>query len=136
VMASTTEVGGLAAAQVEAIKAAVQSRFRFLSSLIEPVTRWEVEGGEMRLYFPPESRALADMLQGREQMEQLRSITSQVMGEPLRVCVKLESARTTRAAEPTLSELRSQFEQDPIVREMLRRFGGMISDVKRRPDKD
>ncbi len=135
-MASTTEVSGLALTQVEAIKAAIQSRFRFLSSLIEPVTRWEVEGGEMRLYFPMESRALADMLQGREQMEKLRAITSQVMGQPLRVCVKLESARTPRAAEPTLSELRSQFEQDPIVREMLRRFGGMISDVKRRPDKD
>lgn len=136
VMASTTEVSGLAAAQVEAIKTAVQSRFRFLSSLIEPVTRWEVEGGEMRLYFPAESRALADMLQGREQMEQLRSITSQVLGQPLRVCVRLESARAARAAEPTLTELRAQFEQDPIVREMLRRFGGMISDVKRRPDKD
>ena len=136
VLASTTEVSGLALTQVEAIKAAIQSRFRFLSSLIEPVTRWEVEGGEMRLYFPMESRALADMLQGREQLEQLRAITSQVMGQPLRVCVKLESARTPRAAEPTLSELRSQFEQDPIVREMLRRFGGMISDVKRRPDKD
>jgi DNA polymerase-3 subunit gamma/tau len=135
VMASTTEVSGLALAQVEAIKAAIQSRFRFLSSLIEPVTRWEVEGGEMRLYFPMESRALADMLQGREQMEQLRVITSQVLGQPLRVCVKLESARAARAAEPTLTELRAQFEQDPIVREMLRRFGGMISDVKR-PDKD
>ena len=137
VMASAAaEISGLAAAQVDAIKAAIQSRFRFLSSLIEPVTRCEVEGGEMRLYFPMESRALADMLQGRDTMEQLRAITSQVMGQPLRVCVKLESGRTSRGVEPTLSELRSQFEQDPIVREMLRRFGGTISDVKRRPDKD
>ena len=127
---------GLAAAQVEAIKAAIQSQHKFLSSLIEPVTRWEVEGGEMRLYFPTESRALAEMLQSRDPLEKLRAISSQVMGQPLRVCVRLESARSPRAMEPTMSELRAQFEQDPIVREMLARFGGSISEVKRRTDED
>jgi DNA polymerase-3 subunit gamma/tau len=136
VVSNAAETSGLAAAQVEAIKAAIQAQHKFLSSLIEPVTRWEIEGGEMRLYFPTESRALADMLQARDPLEKLRAISSQVMGQPLRVCVKLESARSSRAAEPTMSELRSQFEQDPIVREMLRRFGGTISDVKRQRDKD
>jgi hypothetical protein len=29
-------------------------------------------------------------------------------------------------------ELRAKFEQDPIVRAMMERFGGRISDVKRR----
>jgi DNA polymerase-3 subunit gamma/tau len=136
VVVTAVETSGLAAAQVEAIKAAIQAQHKFLSSLIEPVTRWEIEGGEMRLYFPTESRALADMLQARDPLEKLRAISSQVMGQPLRVCVKLESARSSRAAEPTMNELRSQFEQDPIVREMLRRFGGTISDVKRQRDKD
>jgi DNA polymerase-3 subunit gamma/tau len=136
VVANAAETSGLAAAQVEAIKAAIQSQHKFLSSLIEPVTRWEIEGGEMRLYFPSESRALADMLQARDPLEKLRAISSQVMGQPLRVCVRLESARSSRAAEPTMNELRSQFEQDPIVREMLRRFGGTISDVKRQRNED
>jgi len=31
-------------------------------------------------------------------------------------------------------ELRTRFEQDPIVRAMLERFGGRISEVKRRDE--
>jgi len=137
--AAAVETSGLAGAQVEALKAAIQSQHKFLSSLVEPVTRWELDGSEMRLYFPIESRALAEMLQARDPMEKLRAISSQVLGQPLRVCVRLESARgasSPRAGSPTLSELRAQFEQDPIVREMLVRFGGRILDVKRRGEKD
>ena len=135
--AKAQEFSGLVAAQVDAIKSAIHAQHKFLSSLVEPVVRWELEGGEVRLYFPSESRALAEMLQSRDPMEKLRTITSQVLGQPLRVCVRLESARgpaATRASQASLSELRSQFEQDPIVREMLARFGGQILDVKKRRD--
>jgi len=136
--AKAQEFSGLAAAQVEAIKSAIQAQHKFLSSLVEPVVRWELEGGEVRLYFPTESRALAEMLQSRDPLEKLRAITSQVLGQSLRVCVKLESARGTapRAPSAALNELRAQFEQDPIVREMLARFGGQILDVKRRREED
>src|ERR1700735_891761 len=43
--------GGLAAAQVEAIKAALQGQ-KFLWSMVEHATRWEIEGGELHLFFP------------------------------------------------------------------------------------
>jgi DNA polymerase-3 subunit gamma/tau len=128
------EFDGIAAAQVEAIKAAVQEQQKFLWSLVEHVTRWELDGSEMRLYFPSESRALAEMLQARDPMEKLRSISSQVVGQPLRLCVKLEAGGSGAAA--ATAELRAKFEQDPIVRAMLDRFGGRISDLKRRPDED
>lgn len=133
VAAAAHEGRGLAAAQVEAIKVAIQAQHKFLSSLVEPVTRWELSGGEVRLYFPTESRALAEMLQSRDPMEKLRTITSEVLGQPLRVCVRLDLGR---GPGPTPSELRAQFEQDPIVREMLARFGGQIQDVRRRRDED
>jgi hypothetical protein len=68
------------------------------------------------------------MLQARDPMERLRTVLNQVVGEPLRVCVKLESGR---AAVPRSSELRARFEEDPIVRAMLEKFGGQISKVKR-----
>ncbi len=130
-------LNGIEAAQVEAIKAAILAQQKFLGELVEHVSRWELDGGEMRLYFPTESRALAEMLQARDPMEKLRTITSQVVGQPVRVCVKLESApaigsaaRATRGSP----ELRAQFEQDPIVRAMLERFGGRISEVKRRSE--
>ena len=123
---------GLDAAQVMAIKSAVVSQQKFLGELVEHAIRWELESGEIRLYFPTESRALAELLQGRESMEKLRSISSRVLGQQLRVCVKLEAgsvlSSTVRTAQSG-HELRARFEQDPIVRAMLERFGGKISEV-------
>ena len=120
---------GIGSAQVEAIKAALQGQ-KFLWSMLDAVTRWEVENGELRLFFPSESRSLAEMLQARDPMERLRTVLNQVVGQPLRVCVKLDSSR---GAAPTgrSSELRARFEEDPIVRAMLEKFGGQISNVKR-----
>lgn len=131
VVAKTVEDkgSGLAAAQLEAIQSALRNQQKFLWSMVEHASRWEWEGGEMSLYFPAERRALAEMLQSRDPMEKLRTVLSQVMGQSLRVCVKLESGR---GATPRGSELRARFEQDPIVRAMLERFGGQISDVRRR----
>jgi len=123
--------------QVAAIKSAILSQQKFLGELVDAATRWELEGGEIRPYFPTESRALAELLQGRESMERLRTISSRVLGRQLRVCVKLEAApmlsSTVRAAQ-SARELRARFEQDPIVRAMLERFGGRISEVKRRDE--
>lgn len=121
---------GLAAAQFEAIKSALQDQ-KFLWAMVEHVSRWELEGSEMRLYFPSERRSLAEMLQSRDPMERLRTAMSQAIGQPLRVCVKLDSARSGIARG---AELKARFEQDPIVRAMLEKFGGRISEVKRRTE--
>jgi DNA polymerase III subunit gamma/tau len=118
---------GLGAAQIDAIKAALQDK-KFLWSLVEQATRWELEGGELRLIYPTEHRALADMLQARDPMERLRTVLNQVVGQPLRVCVKLEAGS---AAVGRSAELRARFEEDPIVRAMLEKFGGQISNFKR-----
>ena len=125
--AAEDPANGLASAQVDAIKNALQGQ-KFLWSMVEHATRWEIEGGELRLFFPTESRALAEMLQARDPMERLRTVLNQVVGQPLRVCVKLEAGR---APTNLGSELRARFEEDPIVRAMLERFGGQISKVKR-----
>ncbi|HEY7826153.1 MAG TPA: DNA polymerase III subunit gamma/tau [Candidatus Acidoferrales bacterium] len=113
-------------AQVAAIKTALQAH-KFLWSMVESASRWEIESGELRLFFPEESRVLAEMLEARDAMERLRTVLKQVVGQPLRVCVKLEPGR---AAESRGSELQTKFEKDPIVRAMLERFGGQISKVK------
>jgi DNA polymerase III subunit gamma/tau len=125
--AAEDPANGLASAQVDAIKNALQGQ-KFLWSMVEHATRWEIEGGELHLFFPTESRALAEMLQARDPMERLRTVLNQVVGQPLRVCVKLEAGR---AQANVGSELRARFEEDPIVRAMLERFGGQISKVKR-----
>jgi DNA polymerase III subunit gamma/tau len=134
---SPASVAGLEGAQVDAIKAESSAQAKFLGQLVESAVRWEFDAGEVRLYFPTERRALADLLQSRDHIEKLRTIASRVLGQPLRVCVKLEAtpvlASKVRAGESG-RELRARFEQDPIVRAMLERFGGRISEVKRRDE--
>jgi len=117
---------GLGSVQLDAIKAALQGS-KLLSSFLELATRCEIDGGEFHLFFSSENRAIVDMLP-RDAMERLRTVLHQVVGQPLRVCVKLESGRTMTGRS---SDLRARVEEDPIVRAMLDRFGGQISKVKR-----
>jgi DNA polymerase III subunit gamma/tau len=119
----------LPAAQLDAIRAALQGQ-RFLLSMVEQASRWEIEAGEVRLFFPMENRALAEMLQARDPMEKLRTVLTQVIGQPLRVCVKMETLRP--AVGGGIAEVKARLEEDPIVRAMLKRFGGQISGIKRR----
>jgi DNA polymerase-3 subunit gamma/tau len=123
---------GLVEAQVDSIKNAIVAQEKFLGELVGHASRWEMSGGEVRLFFPTESRALAEMLQARDPMERLRNVVSRILGHTVRVCVKLEAVPTGGTTSNGTRELRAKFEQDPIVRAMLERFGGQISDVKRR----
>jgi DNA polymerase-3 subunit gamma/tau len=123
---------GLVEAQVDSIKNAILTQEKFLGELVGHASRWEMSGGEVRLFFPTESRALAEMLQARDTMERLRNVASRILGQTVRVCVKLEAVTVGGTNSNGTRELRAKFEQDPIVRAMLERFGGQISDVKRR----
>src|SRR5467141_706699 len=126
---------GITQEQVAEIKAAVQTQQKFLGELVEQSSLWELEGAELRIYFSPEKRPFAEMMEGRETLEKIRSISSKVLGRAVRVCAKLEAvaAAAASAARGTsgTQELRAQFERDPMVRSMLQRFGGKISEVKR-----
>lgn len=130
---------GIEAMHVESILTAVRGQTKMLATLVEQVTRWELDGSEMHVYFPRDRSALAEMLETtRDAMERLRTIASQVMGQPLRVCVKLDAAATGSAPAPVRraasTDLRAKFERDPVVRAMLERFGGEIRDVRRRDE--
>jgi DNA polymerase III subunit gamma/tau len=132
---ATTLVSGITAEQVAEIKSAIQTQQKFLGELVEQSSRWELEGAELRIYFLPEKRPFAEMLEGRDSLEKIRAISSKALGRTVRVCAKLEAvaaaaASASRAASGT-QELRAQFERDPMVRLMLQRFGGKISEVKR-----
>ena len=136
---SVASVTGLDAAQVDAIKAESFAQAQFLGELVESASRWELDAGEIRLYFPTERRAFAELLQSRDRIEKLRTIASRVLVQQVRVCVRLENAPVVAVAEKVRAgesgrELRARFEQDPMVRAMLERFGGRISEVKRRDE--
>jgi DNA polymerase III subunit gamma/tau len=129
---SSVATSGLEDAQVDSIKSAVLSQEKFLGELVGHASRWEMSGGEVRLIFPTESRALAEMLQARDPLERLRNVASRILGHTVRVCVRLEAVPPGGTSPNGTRELRAKFEQDPVVRAMLERFGGQISDVKRR----
>ncbi len=131
---TSAQISGIDGEQVGAIKAAIAQKQKFLAELIEHVSRWELEGSELRLYFPAQSRTLADLMQAREPLEKLRTIVNEVTHSALRVCVKLESSQGMEEgrAPGSAQSSRAQLEQDPIVRAMLDRFGGQVTEVKRR----
>jgi DNA polymerase-3 subunit gamma/tau len=132
---ATTLVSGITAEQVAEIKSAIQTQQKFLGELVEQSSRWELEGVELRIYFPAEKRPFAEMLEGRDSLEKIRAISSKALGRTVRVCAKLEvvaaAAGSASHAASGTQELRVQFERDPMVRSMLQRFGGKISEVKR-----
>ncbi len=125
---ASVAMDGMSASEQSALREALEKQ-KFLASMVQQASRWELEGAEMRLYFPAERRMVSEMLQAREPMEKLRTLLNQVLGRSVRVCVKLDASRGSGMSS---HELRKKFEEDPKVRDMLSRFGGQISSVRRR----
>jgi DNA polymerase III subunit gamma/tau len=132
---SSPRADGISQEQVGEIKATIQAQQKFLGEIVQHGSRWELEGAELRIYFPAEKRAFAEMMEGRDSLEKVRACSGKVLGRPVRVCARVEAvaAATPRGSFGT-QELREQFERDPLVRSMLQRFGGKISEVKWRQE--
>jgi DNA polymerase III subunit gamma/tau len=130
-----TRAEGITPEQVAEIKTAIQAQQKFLGEIVQQGSRWELEGAELRIYFPADKRAFKEMMEARDSLEKVRTSSSKVLGRPVRVCAKVEAvaAAAPRGTSGT-QELREQFERDPMVRSMLQRFGGKISEVKWRQE--
>jgi len=129
---AAVRVKGISVEQVAEIKAAVQTKQKFLGELVEQSSGWELDGAELCIYFSPDKRAFAEMIEGREPLEKIRAVSSTVLGRAVRVCARLDSVAAAAAAASGAQELRAQFEKDPLVRSMLQRFGGKITEVRPR----
>jgi len=133
---------GISAEQVTEIKAALQAQQKFVAEVLEHAARWELEGSELRICFRPDKSTFAGLMEGRETLEKIRGVSSKVLGRAVRVCARLESggAKEENSSRPasnggmSTQELRAQFENDPMVKSMLQRFGGRISEVKRQTE--
>jgi DNA polymerase III subunit gamma/tau len=132
--ANNLRLEGITAQQVAEIKSTVEQQQKFLSGLLEHAVAWELSGAELKLFYSPDKKWCAEMLEGRDSLEKLRGVSSKVLGRPIRVCAKLESASSpaaTSRAGSDMQELRARFEGDPMVRSLMQRFGGKISEVRR-----
>ena len=129
---ATAQAIGISQALVAEIKSAIQAQQKFLGELVEHGHRWELDGMELRIYFATEKRPFAEMIEGRESLEKVRAASSKVLGKSVRVCARIENVAGSIAPQAAnTQELRAQFERDPMVKSMLQRFGGKISEVKR-----
>jgi len=132
---TATRADGITQEQIAEIKTAIQAQQKFLGEIVHQGSRWELEGAELRIYFSADKRAFAEMLEGRDSLEKVRACSSKVLGRPVRVCAKVEAvAAAAQRGTSGTEELREKFERDPLVRSMLQRFGGKISEVKWRQE--
>jgi DNA polymerase III subunit gamma/tau len=137
-----TEAIGISTEQVAEIKAALQAQQKFVAELLEHAAKWELDGSELRICFRPDKSTFAGLMEGRETLEKIRGASGKVLGRAVRVCARLESggAKEENSSRPasnggmSTQELRAQFENDPVVKSMLQRFGGRISEVKRQTE--
>src|SRR5262249_28264542 len=128
---------GIANEQVMEIRRVIQSQQKFLGELLAHGHRWELDGAELRIFFATDKRPFAEMIEGRDSLEKIRAAASNALNRPVRVCPKIEAVAATDTPASRVSdsqELRAKFERDPMVRSMLQRFGGKISEVKRREE--
>ncbi len=132
--AKDIRVSGISQEQVAEIKSAIQAQQKFLGELVEHSSGWELEGAELRIYFSSDKRPFAEMIEGRDSLDKIRAVSSNVLGRAVRVCARLDSVAAAAAGASGTQELRAQFERDPLVRSMLQRFGGKITEVRSRQE--
>lgn len=125
---------GISEQQIAEIKAAIEAQQKFLSNVVEASSRWELDSNELRIYFPLDKKWAAEMMEAKEPLEKIRAVCGKALGRPVRVSAKLDS--TVSSAQKINSatenqELRARFEEDPVVKSILQRFGGKISEVRR-----
>jgi DNA polymerase-3 subunit gamma/tau len=116
-------------AQLSSIKAVLfdQSK-RFLSSCLDHLAGFRFENGEVHFTFKRKDSLYADLLKASEQQEALRGACAQVLGQPVRIYVKLEDQRA-EAQVPRLSA-RERAERDPGVEAFRKKFDGALVDVR------
>jgi DNA polymerase-3 subunit gamma/tau len=116
-------------ARLSSIKAVLfdQSK-RFLSSCLDHLAGFRFENGEAHFTFNQKDSLYADLLKAREQLEALRAVCAQVLGQPVRIYVTLEEQRA-EAQAPRLSA-RERAERDPGVEAFRKRFDGTLVDVQ------
>ncbi len=111
-----------------AIKGKVYAKSNFLGSCLEHVARCQIAEGEVSVEFAQKDSFFAEMVKSREQHAALRAASEEVLGQPVRIYVRLGEQETgTRAERPNARE---RAERDQTVEAFRRKFDGTLLDVK------
>ncbi|HUY13484.1 MAG TPA: DNA polymerase III subunit gamma/tau [Terriglobia bacterium] len=113
-------------ARLEAIKAELFSQSKFLGSCLNPLAGWRYENGEVHFFFSREGAWAVDLIKSREHLEKLGAACQKVLGQPVRIYVKLGQEGATSTAIPSAQE---RAKSDAAVEAFRRRFEGSLMDV-------
>jgi DNA polymerase-3 subunit gamma/tau len=115
-------------AVLTAIKSKVYGQSNFLGSCLEHMASWRYENGEATFIFAEKDSFFADLLKDREQQETLRTVCAEVLGQPVKICVRLEMQEVeARVDRP---QARERAERDQAVEAFRKKFDGTVLDVK------
>ncbi len=126
--ASTSSAPAAKDATLAAIIAKVYGQSNFLGSCLEHVAGWTRENGEATFIYSPKDSFFAELLKNREQQETLRTVCAEVLGQPVKICVRLEMQEVEARVERPSARQRA--ERDQTVEAILKKFDGTVLDVK------
>lgn len=115
-------------AALSAIKSKVYGQSNFLGSCLEHVMSWRFENGEATFVYAQKDSFFADLLQNREQQETLRAVCAEVLGQPVKICVRLNEQEVEARVERPNARERAQGDQ--AVEAFRKKFNGAVLDVK------
>ena len=115
-------------ALLTSIKSKVYGQSNFLGSCLEHMSGWRFANGEATFLYAQKDAFFADLLKSREQQETLRTVCAQVLGQPVKICVRLEEQEIEpRVERPSARE---RAERDQTVEAFRKKFDGTLLDVK------
>ena len=109
------------------IKSLAFGQSKLLSSCLEPVSGWRFENGEVKFIFPKSDSWAVSFLSAREQQERLEALCAEVLGQPVRICVTLDSEE--RMGPRTRRSVRERAESDAGVEALAKKFRCTLVDV-------
>jgi DNA polymerase III subunit gamma/tau len=115
-------------AVLAAIKSKVYAQSNFLGSCLEHMSRWSFENGEVTFSYAQKDSFFADLLKNREQQEMLRGVCTEVLGKPVKICVRLDVQEVEARVERP--NARERAERDQAVEAFRKKFDGTVLDVK------
>ena len=115
-------------ALLAAIKNKVYGQSNFPGSCLEHMTDWSRDNGEITFSYARKDSFFADLLKSREQQEILRTVCAEVLGQPVRICVRLGDLEIEARKERP--NARERAEHDEGVEAFRKKFDGTVLDVK------
>jgi len=109
------------------IKTLAFGQSKLLSSCLEPVSGWRFENGEVKFIFSKNDSWAADLLAAREQQEKLQALCAEVLGQPVRIYVTLDSEE--KLGLKTRRSVRERAESDEGVEALVKKFRCTLVDV-------